>query len=83
MLFNDPTAEVRLPIHNHSIVFFLPFLRPWVLPDTSRDTVMEYLINVTTAQEFRPWEVSALTPNVRRDVDDAADSSHVGQYPST
>uniref|UniRef100_A0A8C5CJQ1 Cytochrome b-c1 complex subunit 2, mitochondrial n=1 Tax=Gadus morhua TaxID=8049 RepID=A0A8C5CJQ1_GADMO len=38
------------------------------------DTVMEYLINVTTAQEFRPWEVSALTPNVRRDVDDAADS---------
>ncbi|XP_056432522.1 cytochrome b-c1 complex subunit 2, mitochondrial [Gadus chalcogrammus] len=42
------------------------------------DTVMEYLINVTTAQEFRPWEVSALTPNVRRDVDDAADSGHVG-----
>uniref|UniRef100_A0A8C5D503 Cytochrome b-c1 complex subunit 2, mitochondrial n=1 Tax=Gadus morhua TaxID=8049 RepID=A0A8C5D503_GADMO len=40
------------------------------------DTVMEYLINVTTAQEFRPWEVSALTPNVRRDVDDAVSKNN-------
>uniref|UniRef100_A0A7N9AZG1 Ubiquinol-cytochrome c reductase core protein 2b n=1 Tax=Mastacembelus armatus TaxID=205130 RepID=A0A7N9AZG1_9TELE len=31
------------------------------------DTVMEYLINVTTAPEFRPWEVSELTSRVKLD----------------
>uniref|UniRef100_A0A674P630 Ubiquinol-cytochrome c reductase core protein 2b n=1 Tax=Takifugu rubripes TaxID=31033 RepID=A0A674P630_TAKRU len=31
------------------------------------DTVMEYLINVTTAQEFRAWEVSELIPRVKVD----------------
>uniref|UniRef100_A0A672G0K5 Cytochrome b-c1 complex subunit 2, mitochondrial n=1 Tax=Salarias fasciatus TaxID=181472 RepID=A0A672G0K5_SALFA len=31
------------------------------------DTVMEYLINVTTAPEFRPWEVSDLTSRVELD----------------
>ncbi|CAG04434.1 unnamed protein product, partial [Tetraodon nigroviridis] len=31
------------------------------------DTVMEYLINVTTAPEFRPWEVSELTPRLKVD----------------
>uniref|UniRef100_A0A8C7DNI7 Ubiquinol-cytochrome c reductase core protein 2b n=1 Tax=Oncorhynchus kisutch TaxID=8019 RepID=A0A8C7DNI7_ONCKI len=31
------------------------------------DTVMEYLINVTTAPEFRPWEVSDLTSRVKMD----------------
>uniref|UniRef100_A0A9J7ZTB7 Ubiquinol-cytochrome c reductase core protein 2b n=1 Tax=Cyprinus carpio carpio TaxID=630221 RepID=A0A9J7ZTB7_CYPCA len=31
------------------------------------DTVMEYLINVTTAPEFRPWEVSDLTARVKLD----------------
>ncbi|KAK3529339.1 hypothetical protein QTP70_029145 [Hemibagrus guttatus] len=31
------------------------------------DTVMEYLINVTTAPEFRPWELSELTPRVKVD----------------
>ncbi|XP_017273741.1 cytochrome b-c1 complex subunit 2, mitochondrial isoform X2 [Kryptolebias marmoratus] len=31
------------------------------------DTVMEYLINVTTAPEFRPWEVSDLTQRVKMD----------------
>lgn len=28
---------------------------------------MEYLINVTTAPEFRPWEVSELTPRLKVD----------------
>ncbi|XP_035262821.1 cytochrome b-c1 complex subunit 2, mitochondrial isoform X1 [Anguilla anguilla] len=31
------------------------------------DTVMEFLINVTTAPEFRPWEVADLTPRVKMD----------------
>ncbi|KAG1936025.1 Insulinase (Peptidase family M16) protein [Pimephales promelas] len=31
------------------------------------DTVMEYLINVTTAPEFRQWEVSDLTARVKLD----------------
>lgn len=31
------------------------------------DTIMEYLVNVTTAQEFRPWEVSELVPRLKID----------------
>jgi len=30
-------------------------------------TVAEFLVNVTTAQEFRPWEVKDLTPRVKLD----------------
>ncbi|XP_076008382.1 cytochrome b-c1 complex subunit 2, mitochondrial [Genypterus blacodes] len=42
------------------------------------DTVMEYLINVTTAPEFRPWEVSDLTPRVKMDKAQAAQSTQIG-----
>uniref|UniRef100_A0A8D3CZ92 Ubiquinol-cytochrome c reductase core protein 2b n=1 Tax=Scophthalmus maximus TaxID=52904 RepID=A0A8D3CZ92_SCOMX len=42
------------------------------------DTVMEYLINITTAQEFRPWEVSDLTPRVKMDKAQAAQSPQIG-----
>lgn len=42
------------------------------------DTVMEYLINVTTAPEFRAWEVSDLTPRVKRDRAQAAQSAQIG-----
>uniref|UniRef100_A0A8C7YPT8 Ubiquinol-cytochrome c reductase core protein 2b n=1 Tax=Oryzias sinensis TaxID=183150 RepID=A0A8C7YPT8_9TELE len=38
------------------------------------DTVMEFLINVTTAPEFRPWEVLDLTPRVILDKAQAAQS---------
>ncbi|NXY49502.1 QCR2 protein, partial [Ceuthmochares aereus] len=31
------------------------------------DTVMEYLLNVTTASEFRPWEVADLQPRLKVD----------------
>ncbi|XP_076609700.1 ubiquinol-cytochrome c reductase core protein 2a [Chaetodon auriga] len=31
------------------------------------DSLMEYLVNVTTAQEFRPWEVEELTSRVKMD----------------
>lgn len=31
------------------------------------DSLMEYLVNVTTAQEFRPWEVSELVSRVKID----------------
>uniref|UniRef100_A0A8C8C442 Ubiquinol-cytochrome c reductase core protein 2b n=1 Tax=Oncorhynchus tshawytscha TaxID=74940 RepID=A0A8C8C442_ONCTS len=42
------------------------------------DTVMEYLINVTTAPEFRPWEVSDLTSRVKMDRALAAQSPQMG-----
>lgn len=42
------------------------------------DTVMEYLINVTTAQEFRPWEVSDLTPRLVIDKARAAENTQIG-----
>uniref|UniRef100_A0AAX7UQA8 Ubiquinol-cytochrome c reductase core protein 2b n=1 Tax=Astatotilapia calliptera TaxID=8154 RepID=A0AAX7UQA8_ASTCA len=42
-------------------------LFPLALLLVSSDTVMEYLINVTTAPEFRSWEVSDLTPKVKVD----------------
>nr|XP_046234198.1 cytochrome b-c1 complex subunit 2, mitochondrial isoform X2 [Scatophagus argus] len=42
------------------------------------DTVMEYLINVTTAQEFRPWEVTDLTPRVKMDKAQAAQNTQLG-----
>uniref|UniRef100_A0A8C7RJH0 Ubiquinol-cytochrome c reductase core protein 2b n=1 Tax=Oncorhynchus mykiss TaxID=8022 RepID=A0A8C7RJH0_ONCMY len=42
------------------------------------DTVMEYLINVTTAPEFRPWEVSDLTPRVKMDKALAAQTPQMG-----
>ncbi|XP_041818442.1 cytochrome b-c1 complex subunit 2, mitochondrial isoform X2 [Chelmon rostratus] len=41
------------------------------------DTVMEYLINVTTAPEFRSWEVSDLTPRVKLDKALAAQSTQI------
>ncbi|XP_056285521.1 cytochrome b-c1 complex subunit 2, mitochondrial [Pseudoliparis swirei] len=41
------------------------------------DTVMEYLINVTTAPEFRVWEVSDLTPRVKIDKAQAALSAQI------
>ena len=42
------------------------------------DTVMEYLINVTTAPEFRTWEVSELMPRVKIDKAQAAQSAQIG-----
>uniref|UniRef100_A0A8B9KCD6 Cytochrome b-c1 complex subunit 2, mitochondrial n=1 Tax=Astyanax mexicanus TaxID=7994 RepID=A0A8B9KCD6_ASTMX len=42
------------------------------------DTVMEYLINVTTAPEFRPWELAELTPRVKLDNAIASKSVQIG-----
>lgn len=42
------------------------------------DTVMEYLINVTTAPEFRPWEVADLTPRVKLDKALAGQTPQIG-----
>lgn len=49
-----------------------------------RDTVMEYLINVTTTPEFRPWEVDDLTSRVKVDRALAHQCSQIGQqhFPS-
>lgn len=57
---------------------FLSFLFTWFDPS---DTVMEYLINVTTAQEFRPWEVSDLTARVKMDKAEAASNTQIGGPP--
>uniref|UniRef100_A0A4W5K6B3 Ubiquinol-cytochrome c reductase core protein 2a n=1 Tax=Hucho hucho TaxID=62062 RepID=A0A4W5K6B3_9TELE len=42
------------------------------------DTVMEYLINVTTTPEFRPWEVDNLTSRVKVDRALAHQCSQIG-----
>ncbi|XP_065588379.1 cytochrome b-c1 complex subunit 2, mitochondrial [Cyrtonyx montezumae] len=42
------------------------------------DTVMEYLLNVTTAPEFRPWEVTDLQPQLKVDKAVAFQSPQVG-----
>uniref|UniRef100_A0A672LIV0 Cytochrome b-c1 complex subunit 2, mitochondrial-like n=1 Tax=Sinocyclocheilus grahami TaxID=75366 RepID=A0A672LIV0_SINGR len=47
------------------------------------DTVMEYLINVTTAPEFRPWEVSDLTARVKLDKELAKQSPQIGSVNGT
>uniref|UniRef100_A0A665WC17 Ubiquinol-cytochrome c reductase core protein 2b n=1 Tax=Echeneis naucrates TaxID=173247 RepID=A0A665WC17_ECHNA len=39
--------------------------------------LMEYLINVTTAPEFRPWEVSDLRPRVKTDKAQAAQNTQI------
>lgn len=38
---------------------------------------MEYLINVTTAPEFRPWEVSELTPRLKVEKAQAAENTQL------
>ncbi|KAM4656662.1 cytochrome b-c1 complex subunit 2, mitochondrial [Amazona ochrocephala] len=42
------------------------------------DTVMEYLLNVTTAPEFRPWEVADLQPQLKVDKAIASQNPQVG-----
>ena len=43
-----------------------------------RDSVMEYLINVITAPEFRPWEVEDLTSRVKIDKALAQQCTQIG-----
>lgn len=45
-----------------------------------RDTVMEYLVSVTTAQEFRPWEVNELVPRLMIDNAVAQECPQIGLY---
>lgn len=40
---------------------------------------MEFLINVTTAPEFRPWEVSDLTQRMKVDNAQAAQNPQTGE----
>ncbi|XP_057673482.1 cytochrome b-c1 complex subunit 2, mitochondrial [Corythoichthys intestinalis] len=42
------------------------------------DNILEYLVNVTTAQEFQPWEVNDLTPRVNTDKARAKLSPRIG-----
>lgn len=62
-------------VANSPPLTFLSYLLIWF--DCS-DTVMEYLINVTTAQEFRPWEVTDLTARVKLDKAEAASNTQIG-----
>lgn len=51
----------------------------FLLLSLSSDTVMEYLLNVTTAPEFRPWEVAALQPQLKVDKTIARQNVQVGK----
>lgn len=42
------------------------------------DSLLEFLVNVTSAQEFRPWEVDDLTPRVKIDKALAQQSPQIG-----
>lgn len=42
---------------------------------------MEYLINVTTAPEFRLWEVSDLTAKVKLDKELSKQTPQIGIHP--
>ncbi|XP_077172253.1 cytochrome b-c1 complex subunit 2, mitochondrial [Paroedura picta] len=55
-----------------NMVYSVECLRDYV------DTVMEYLINVTTAPEFRPWEVSEVQPRLSVDKAIAFQNPQVG-----
>nr|XP_056722588.1 cytochrome b-c1 complex subunit 2, mitochondrial [Euleptes europaea] len=55
-----------------NMVYSVECLRDYV------DTVMEYLINVTTAPEFRRWEVSEVQPRLRVDKAIAFQNPQVG-----
>lgn len=65
--------STRKEIHATSVVFnpFVTFF--------SSDTVMEYLLNVTTAPEFRRWEVSDLQPQLKVDKAIAFQNPQVGR----
>ncbi|XP_018421610.1 PREDICTED: cytochrome b-c1 complex subunit 2, mitochondrial [Nanorana parkeri] len=54
-------AGLSVTSSRENIVYSVDCLRDYV------DTVMEYLINVTTAPEFRRWEVSELSHQVKID----------------
>lgn len=54
-------ASLSVTSTRENIVYSVECLRDYV------DTVMEYLINVTTAPEFRRWEVAELGSRVKTD----------------
>lgn len=66
------SREVTLMLHRVYVIC--------VCVCVSRDTLMEYLVNVIAAQEFRPWEVSDLTPRVKIDKALAQQSPQIGQW---
>lgn len=41
---------------------------------------MEFVVNVTSTQEFRPWEVEELTPRVKIDIALAQQCPQIGSY---
>ncbi len=42
------------------------------------DSIIEYLVNVSTAPDFRPWELSDLSPRVKIDKAVADQSPQIG-----
>ncbi|KAM9304763.1 cytochrome b-c1 complex subunit 2, mitochondrial [Gastrophryne carolinensis] len=65
-------AGLSVTSTRENIVYSVECLRDYV------DTVMEYLINVTTAPEFRRWEVSDLSGKVKVDKALAYQNPQVG-----
>ncbi|XP_074866636.1 cytochrome b-c1 complex subunit 2, mitochondrial [Carettochelys insculpta] len=54
-------ANLSVTSTRENMIYSMECLRDYV------DTVMEYLINVTTAPEFRHWEVTKLQPQLKID----------------
>ncbi|KAG8145628.1 putative Cytochrome b-c1 complex subunit 2 protein [Naja naja] len=59
-------ANLSVTATRENMVYSVECLRDYI------DTVLEYLINVTTAPEFRTWEVSELTTRVLENLHAAA-----------
>ncbi|XP_045575972.1 cytochrome b-c1 complex subunit 2, mitochondrial [Salmo salar] len=65
-------GSLRVTSSRETMVYSVECLRDHL------DTVMEYLINVTTTPEFRPWEVDDLTSRVKVDRALAHQCSQIG-----
>lgn len=57
------------------IVYIWSYLVPYF-----SDTVVEYLVNVITSPEFRPWEISDLTPRIKIDKALAKECPQIGEF---
>ncbi|KAI7803559.1 cytochrome b-c1 complex subunit 2, mitochondrial [Triplophysa rosa] len=65
-------AGLSVTSSREHMVYSLDFLRD------DFDTVIEYLVNVTTAPDFRPWELSDISPRIKIDKAVADQSPQTG-----
>ncbi|ETE58508.1 Cytochrome b-c1 complex subunit 2, mitochondrial, partial [Ophiophagus hannah] len=67
-------ANLSVTATRENMVYSVECLRDYI------DTVLEYLINVTTAPEFRTWEVSELTTRLKIDKEIAFHIPQLHEY---